>query len=57
MQNKIDDEYFLRFQMSDIREYEITWKQELFFKNRSTVLTAKCLIKKSIFIGKNKSID
>lgn len=58
MQNKIDYEYFLRFQiMSDIREIEITWKRDLFFMRRSGILTAKNLIKKSISIGKNKSID
>ncbi len=57
MQNKIDDEYFLRFQiflsMSDIREFQITWKRELFFKNKSTLSAAKYLIKK----GKEKSIE
>jgi hypothetical protein len=43
--------------MSDIREFQITWKRELFFKNKSTLLTAKYLIKKSIVIGNKKSID
>jgi len=43
--------------MSDIKEFQITWKRALFSKNRLTLSTAKYLIKKSIFIGKNKSID
>ena len=57
MQYRIEYEYLLRFQMifdrEDIIEYRTTWNNELFFKNKSSCLTAKRLIKKSIFIGKN----
>jgi len=42
--------------IGDIIEFRTTWKNELFFKNKSACLTAKRLIKKSILIGK-KSID
>lgn len=48
--NKIDYEYFLRFQiMSDIREFEIIWKKDLFFKNKSNILLGKILIKEKYF--------
>ncbi len=56
MQYRIEYEYLLRFQMiferEDIIEYRTTWNNELFFKNKSICITAKRLIKKSIFIGK-----
>jgi hypothetical protein len=53
MQNKINDENFLRFQtwnMCDIKDFRTTWKRELFFRKTSSRLTARCLIKKSIII-------
>jgi hypothetical protein len=38
--------------IGDIIEFRTTWKNEFFFKNKSALLTAKRLIKKSVLIGK-----
>ena len=44
--------------MEDIQEFRITWKREVFFKNKSRIVKAKCLIRKSIGIGKeNFGVD
>jgi hypothetical protein len=42
--------------LEDIQEFRTTWNNEVFFKNKSAVLTAKRLIKKSIVIGKNHGL-
>jgi hypothetical protein len=58
MQNKNRERIFSSFSdmnMSDIREFRTTWKRDLFLRNKSTCFTAKCLIKKSIVIGKHQS--
>jgi hypothetical protein len=39
--------------LADIKEFRTTWDNEFFYKNKSAVLTAKYLIKKSIVISKN----
>jgi hypothetical protein len=43
--------------LEDIKEFRTNWNNEFFYKNKSAVLTAKRLIKKSIVIGKNQSIE
>jgi hypothetical protein len=61
MQYRIEYEYLLSFSdemmnLADIQEFRTTWNNELFWKNKSTVVTAKRLIKKSIVIGKDESM-
>ncbi len=41
--------------LTDVKEFRTTWNNELFQKNKSTVITAQRLIKKSLVIGKKKN--
>lgn len=40
--------------LENIQEFRTNWNSEFFYKNKSTFLKAKRLIKKSIVIGKNQ---
>jgi len=56
MQYRIVYEYLLSFSddmmdLADITEFRTTWNNELFLKNKSAILAAKKLIKKSIIIA------
>lgn len=48
--------WFFSISMSDIREFQIRWKRDVFFKNRSMLSAAKGLVRKSMVIGKKNTI-